>query len=210
MDFLYKAKRKKKTHVKDEEHFIPYQSTDKHTEDGLAINSFERQAMKASFSVMDRNPAGEIKMKPGLKKWDRVKKKMVVVQDPRAGKIKTESGAWIPASFKTGRYTEWKEKSKIEEQLQREADSEDDTFKPLSHEKRYPVGRHARHNAKVEAKKRIGSDKELRNPEQIVKRRIRLENIKKKLSENTAKKAENRKKSMRKNQKPKRKGGKRK
>lgn len=207
MDDLYtqtsKKKKKTKTNTKDSENFIPYQSADKHTEDGLAINNFERQAMKAEFSVIDRE-TNEVRHKPGMKKWDRIKKKMVAVQDPRANKIRTESGAWIPASFKTGRYTDWKEKTKIEEQLAKEAGSDDDTFKPLSHEKRYPVSRHARHNAKVEAKKRAGTgaDKELRTPEQIVKSRMRLEFIKKRNAENTERKAENRKRSMRKTQRP--------
>ncbi|KAH8365925.1 hypothetical protein KR093_007392, partial [Drosophila rubida] len=208
MDSLYadkSKKKKRKLQVKDEENYIPYQSADKHTEDGLAINSFERQARNAEFSVVDRSRTQETQHKPGLKKWDRIKKKMVSVQDPRSNKIRTESGAWIPASFKTGRYSEWKEKSKIEEQLQREnADSDDDNFKPLSHAQRYPVGRHARHNAKLELKKRISSnDKEMRRPEQIVKSRMRLEFIKRRHEENTTKKAENRKRSMRKNQRPK-------
>ncbi|XP_023299778.2 ATP-dependent RNA helicase DDX54 [Lucilia cuprina] len=209
MDDLYKEKpkrqktHKKNTNVKDTENFIPYQSADKHTEDGLAINSFERQAMKAEFSVIDRE-TNEVRHKPGLQKWDRIKKKMVSVQDPRAGKIRTESGAWIPASFKTGRYSTWKEKTKIEEQVAKEAGSDDDSFKPLSHEKRYPVSRHARHNAKVEEKKRAGTGmgKELRTPEQIVKSRMRLEFIKRRNAENTERKAENRKRSMRKNQRP--------
>ncbi|XP_046868182.1 ATP-dependent RNA helicase DDX54 isoform X1 [Drosophila willistoni] len=207
MDNLYKEKpkKRKKSNVKDTEHYIPYQSADKHTEDGLAINSFERQAQNAEFSVMDRNQT-EVKHKPGLKKWDRIKKKMVSVQDPRSNKIRTESGAWIPASFKTGRYTEWKEKSKIEEQLQREnaGNEADEDFKPLSHAQRYPVGRHARHNVKIELKKRLtgGNDTEMRRPEQIVKSRMRLEFIKKRNEDNAERKAENRKRSMRKSQRP--------
>ncbi|XP_018784942.1 PREDICTED: ATP-dependent RNA helicase DDX54 [Bactrocera latifrons] len=211
LEDLYKdkKKKKKKTHAKDNEHYIPYQSADKHTEDGLAINSFERQAMNAEFSVVDRDNSSDFRPKPGMKKWDRIKKKMVSVQDPRAGKIRTESGAWIPASFKTGRYSDWKEKSKIEEQLQRENDGDDDGFKPLSHEKRYPVGQHARHNAKVAAKQRAGGVNELRHPEQIVKARMRLEFIKKRNADNAVRKAENRKRSMRKNQRGKvKKGGK--
>lgn len=208
MDALYankSKKKKRKMQVKDEENYIPYQSADKHTEDGLAINSFERQARNAEFSVVDRSRTQETQHKPGLKKWDRIKKKMVSVQDPRSNKIRTESGAWIPASFKTGRYNEWKEKSKIEEQLQREnAGSDDDNFKPLSHSQRYPVGRHARYNAKLELKKRIsGNDKEMRKPEQIVKSRMRLDFIKRRNEDNTTKKAENRKRSMRKSQRPK-------
>ncbi|KAH8379119.1 hypothetical protein KR009_003133, partial [Drosophila setifemur] len=207
MDALYKQKPKKKkrlTNTKDTENYIPYQSADKATEDGLAINTFERQAQNAEFSVVDRS-AQEVKHKPGLKKWDRIKKKMVSVQDPRANKIRTESGAWIPASFKTGRYTAWKEKSKIEDQPQREtAGSDDDNVKPLSHAQRYPVSRHARHNVKLELKKRLGSnDKEMRRPEQIVKSRMRLEFIKKRNEDNAERKSENRKRSMRKSQRPK-------
>lgn len=208
-DLYNDKKKKKKTHAKDSENYIPYQSADKHTEDGLAINSFERQAMNAEFSVVDRDNSADFRAKPGMKKWDRIKKKMVSVQDPRAGKIRTESGAWIPASFKTGRYSDWKEKSKIEEQLQHENGNDDDGFKPLSHAKRYPVGRQARHNAKEAAKKHAGGDNELRHPEQIVKARMRLEFIKKRNAENTLRKAQNRKRSMRKNQRTKvKKGGK--
>jgi len=43
-------------------------------------------------------------------------------QDPKAKKIRTESGVWIPATYKTNRYNVWKEKSKINE-----SDSADDS-----------------------------------------------------------------------------------
>ncbi|XP_067644860.1 ATP-dependent RNA helicase DDX54 [Eurosta solidaginis] len=210
LEDLYKdKKKKKKNYVKDTENYIPYQSVDKNTEDGLAMDSFERQAMNAEFSVIDRDNTTDFRHKPGMKKWDRIKKKMVSVQDPRSGKIRTESGAWIPASFKTGRYNDWKEKSKIEEQIQREAETDDDGMKPLSHKQRYPVGQHARHNAKMVVKQRAGGgENELRHPEQIVKARLRLEFIKKRNTQNAIRKAENRKRSMRKNQRAKvKKGG---
>lgn len=45
------------------------------------------------------------------------------MQDARAGKIKTESGTWIPASFKSNRYAQWKEKTKAD---QDESDNEDE------------------------------------------------------------------------------------
>jgi len=120
---------------------------------------------------------------------------MVSVEDPRSGKIRTESGIWIPSSFKTGRYVEWKEKTKIEEQIYR---NEEDA--PLTHAKRYPISRHARYNAKVEAKKRVGlpSETELKNPDQIVKERIRIELSKNRERINKLKKEENRKKHMKK------------
>lgn len=136
-DSLYDKKRKMKKpkrsvrpSVKDE-NYIPYQSSDKHTEDGLAINSFEQQAQKAEFSLTDK--AEEIKFKPGAKKWDRIRKKMVPVQDPRAGKIRTESGIWIPATYKTGRYADWKEKTKIEEQVHKEFEDDENCKQYLYH-----------------------------------------------------------------------------
>lgn len=184
------SKSRKKTGAKkDLENYIPYQSADKHTEEGFAINNFDRQAQNAEFSIVDK--AQTVKYSQGMKKWDRVKKKMVSVQDPRIGKIRTESGLWIPATYKTGRYKDWKEKTKIEEQVWRE---EEGNEAPLSHEQRYPVSRHARHNAKVEAKKRMGVDSELRNPEQIVKKRLRVEFAKKRELDNRIKKLQNKKK----------------
>lgn len=102
-----------------DENYIPYNAADKHTEDGLAINSFEQQAQNAEFSVSNKADE-QVKFKPGQKKWDRIKKKMVPIQDPRSGKIRTESGIWIPATYKTNRYADWKEKTKIEEQVHRE------------------------------------------------------------------------------------------
>lgn len=128
IDELYEKKKKKKKNVKklrlskptrDTEHYIPYHSSDKHTEDGLAINSFERQAQNAELSISN-NTQEQANYKPGQKKWDRIKKKMVSVENPRAGKIRTESGIWIPATYKTGRYSEWKEKTKTEDMLHQE------------------------------------------------------------------------------------------
>lgn len=104
--------------IRDTEHYVPYHSSDKHTEEGLAINSFERQAQNAELSIS--NNTQDMHYKPGQKKWDRIKKKMVTVENPRAGKIRTESGIWIPATYKTGRYAEWKEKTKTEDMLHQE------------------------------------------------------------------------------------------
>lgn len=118
-DSLYKKNKKVKKQTRDVDHYIPYQSSDKHTEDGLAINNFERQARAAELSITASGDQ-ETKFRPGQKKWDRLRKKMVSVENPRNGKIRTESGIWIPATYKTGRYADWKEKTKIEEQVQNE------------------------------------------------------------------------------------------
>lgn len=124
IDQLYEKKKSKNKKfkaskaVRDTENYIPYHSSDKHTEEGLAINSFERQAQNAELSIS--NNTQEAHYKPGQKKWDRIKKKMVSVENPRAGKIRTESGIWIPATYKTGRYADWKEKTKTEDMVHQE------------------------------------------------------------------------------------------
>lgn len=46
-------------------------------------------------------------------------------QDPKEKKIRTESGVWIPATYKTNRYNVWKEKNKIDENVS-EDDSEEE------------------------------------------------------------------------------------
>lgn len=47
-------------------------------------------------------------------------------QDPKAKKIRTESGVWIPATYKTNRYNMWKEKSKVDEN-DSESDNEEES-----------------------------------------------------------------------------------
>lgn len=49
-------------------------------------------------------------------------------------KIRDESGAWIPATYKSKRYAQWKEKSKVEENCT--ADGEDDSDNDLEPQKR--------------------------------------------------------------------------
>ncbi|XP_055690652.1 ATP-dependent RNA helicase DDX54 [Lutzomyia longipalpis] len=202
----YKASKESKQDVqklegkktKQDQPWIPYHSADKHTEDGLAVNFFSREANDAILNVAPDNADG-IKIARKLKKWDRVKKKMVPVQDPREGKIRTESGVWIPKTYKTNRYEEWKERTKIEES---QRDDEDDVKV-----EKYPTKQWARHNINIKAKKRK-ADLDLRDPNQIVKKRIRLENLKNKQMANEKKNVQKRKMgAFRKGGKAKGKGG---
>lgn len=176
-----KRRRKKKKKVKafepsemrDKDFYIPHQPSDKVTEDGFAINSFTRDAQKAEFSVAGDTADGQ-RLNRTLQRWDRKKKKMVNVDDPRAGKIRTEHGVWIAASYKTDRYAKWKERSKIDEQVDREADSDHEEMKP-QFKKGHPHTHWGRHNAKVDHMKRI--DPELKNKEQLMKQRMRKERV---------------------------------
>ncbi len=55
------------------------------------------------------------------KKWDPVKKKYVA-NNNKEKMIKSESGQWIPVSYKSGRYQKWQEKSKQRAELEDEDD----------------------------------------------------------------------------------------
>lgn len=227
-DSLYKKSKKLKkarqTSSRDSEYYVPYQSSDKHTEDGLAINNFGRQAQAAELSITTAGDQ-EVKHRPGQKKWDRLRKKMVAVENPRNGKIRTESGVWIPATYKTGRYAEWKEKTKIEEQVHSEFRGEhlgrfseihffyetiilirlQFSFSPpiaKSHEDKYPVARWKRHMLKQEMKGRLPSkESELKNTDQIVRERLRLELIRNREKVNKKMKDVNRKRTAKKQNK---------
>lgn len=192
------AKRPRRTAAAKDENYIPYASADKHTEDGLAINSFEQQAKNAEFSIS--NKVEEVStFRPGQQRWDRLKKKMVPMVDPRAGKIRTESGIWIPATYKTNRYADWKEKTKVEEQVHRELDESGEQTQPKP---KFPETRWGRHMANKE-KKAAGAPRsngrkapgsELRSADQIVRERMRLDHIKRKETSNKIKKVASRKK----------------
>ncbi|KAI4495341.1 hypothetical protein M0804_001542 [Polistes exclamans] len=182
---LYKnTKKKKRLAKKDEEFYIPYSAPDKHTENGLAVNNFTTEAEKVQLDLMADNEES-LRLQTQLKKWDRKKKKMITINnDPKAGKIRTESGAWIPATYKTNRYTQWKEKSKID--AVDDEDSEEESPKlqkyacfDIKKEKRLvtvqtDANTHwARHNQKI--KEKVKGKSELKRPEQILKARKLLE-----------------------------------
>ncbi|XP_035725205.1 ATP-dependent RNA helicase DDX54-like [Vespa mandarinia] len=168
---LYKnTKKKKRLATKDEEFYIPYSAPDKHTEDGLAVNNFMTEAEKVQLDLTADNEES-LRLQTQLKKWDRKKKKMITINnDPKAGKIRTESGAWIPATYKTNRYTQWKEKSKVDAMADEDSEEESLQLQKLQTN----VNTHwARHNQKI--KEKVKAKSELRRPEQILKARKLLE-----------------------------------
>ena len=56
-------------------------------------------------------------------RWDAKKKKYVRADVNDKKKIKTESGVWIPASYKSNRYAKWKERSKLAQMQVKKAPS---------------------------------------------------------------------------------------
>ncbi|CAL1544843.1 unnamed protein product [Lymnaea stagnalis] len=102
-------KKKKQKSVKpvvviDKENYIQYRPADYASEKGLSIsNTFERQATSA---VLDFTNEDDNKTNTKKRHWDRKKKKFVTdsgVQEKK-NKIKTESGNWISASYKSNAY----------------------------------------------------------------------------------------------------------
>ncbi|CAK9831646.1 ATP-dependent RNA helicase DDX54 [Anthophora retusa] len=172
LDDLYKPSKKKKRSVtRDEEFFIPYSAPDKHTEEGLAVNSFNTEAEKVQMDLTADNEESQ-RLQAQIKKWDRKKKKMVTINKERKiSKIRTESGAWLPVTYKSNRYSAWKEKSKIDATN----DDDDSEEEPSQAQKLYTTANThwARHNRKV--KEKIKRNKELKRPEEILKARKLLE-----------------------------------
>ncbi|CAF1294999.1 unnamed protein product [Rotaria sordida] len=178
-------KKKKNRRDVDKEFFIPYQPADFKREKGLEIQSFEHQTNEA---VMDlTNDDGTQIRGPTVQKtkWDRKKKKFVTVgqNDSKTKKVKTESGQWIQASYKTNAYKKWLNKSKIlDKELpdSRRNKSEhhinDDDIssaqaKPRQFQQRVKQLMN-RQKTQLKAKgQQMPSHSELKKPEQIVKKR---------------------------------------
>merc|ERR1712179_731033 len=99
-------------HLKDESNYIPYQPADQHTEAGYSMMSgFSAQAHGAVLDLTGDDEE-ERRRKKGAVVWDKKSKKYVKVQDDKK-RIKTESGVYISATYKTNRYAKWKERSKL-------------------------------------------------------------------------------------------------
>jgi len=110
---LSRKKKKQCRRNVDKEFFIPYQPADFNKERGLEIQSFEREANRAVMNLTNDDGTTESRQ-PGVQKtkWDRKKKKFINIQDNEK-KVKTESGQWIRASYKSDIYKKWLGKSKF-------------------------------------------------------------------------------------------------
>ncbi|KAF5295089.1 hypothetical protein FQA39_LY13240 [Lamprigera yunnana] len=163
----------KKQKTKDE-NYIPYVAPDKFTEEGMAINSFQNEASRAQMDLVADSTEDMYRVKQQMR-WDRKKKKMVGINpEPKSGKIQTESGKWIPATYKSYKYEEWKNRTKAADN---EDNSEDDQLNQNLNRGRR--GRWSKQNDKMKNK---NVKSELRTKDQIVKYKAIAE--KKKLRQN--------------------------
>jgi len=177
-----KRKKKENRVVKDDENFIGYQSKDHHSEAGYSmISGFEAEANKACLDLT-ADDGTLMKKKNTIMRWDAKKKKYVRSDangDENKKRIKTESGVWIPASYKTDRYKKWREKSKLNQMQEAEEakDQEDNNgdFKNKGKKRQYnglPSGHPAMKKAAMAGTgHKNGPKHELKRPEEILKQR---------------------------------------
>ena len=116
---------------------------------------------------------GEQRRKKGSMVWDKKSKKYVRVQDDKK-RVKTESGVYIAATYKTNRYAKWKERSKRAQQTE---EHEDESSKGQGDRKRHGGPLLSSHPAMKKARNAVPAHKkgprsEIQRPEQIMKKRV--------------------------------------
>ncbi|KAG6897896.1 hypothetical protein C0992_009380 [Termitomyces sp. T32_za158] len=138
---------------RDSEFYISHYQKGAATEKGYSLNdgaTFAQQAQSATFDLTgDDVVAGRQKRQSQLN-WDKKKKKFVQGNSVGADNVKlirTESGAKLPATYRSGRFDEWKAKTKTSLPKVGEAENGMNGRQP-----RESGGHRFRHNAVVQAK----------------------------------------------------------
>ncbi|CAA90465.1 ATP-dependent RNA helicase Dbp10 [Schizosaccharomyces pombe] len=108
--------KKKTTDFKDKEYYMShYAPKESIQETGYAINSGENFTTAARHAILDlTNDEGIEQSRKGGQRWDPKKKKFVnIINDEDGSKgspkiIRGESGVKLPATYRSGRFDEWK------------------------------------------------------------------------------------------------------
>nr|CAH8830661.1 unnamed protein product [Trichobilharzia regenti] len=129
--------------LEDVDFFVPYSRGDEITESGLSITGTKNQfCLEAAAASLDL-PTDELQQISGVKGshsrklvWDR-KGKRFTGADAAQGKanmkrIKTESGIWISASYKTDKYEQWLKQSKADIIAASTKSTEEDSYSPAA------------------------------------------------------------------------------
>lgn len=169
-------RKKKKREVVRDENYISHFASDQHTEMGMAVN-FNAGAESAQLELGVDSGDGA-RAHHAMLKWDRKRKKMVHV-DPDGGRkmIRTESGGRVPASYRSGRYEEWRKRNATDMGSDDEQSQSTNRKKSASEFRPHWV----KHNERVAKKSTEAKSKEFKNKQQIVKERLRKDKIKQKL-----------------------------
>merc|ERR1719220_2469420 len=136
------------------------------------MSGFSAQAHGAVLDLTGDDEE-ERRRKKGAVVWDKKSKKYVKVQDDKK-RIKTESGVYISATYKTNRYAKWKERSKLAQQTD---DQEESSSRGQGDRKRVGGPLPSSHPSMKKARNAVpahkkGPKSEIQKPEQIMKKRV--------------------------------------
>ncbi|XP_065897947.1 ATP-dependent RNA helicase DDX54-like [Dysidea avara] len=189
----WEQKKSRKTKTKefhDDEHYVPYTPADLHTERGLSLgmSGFEQQAAGAVLDLT-QDEERDMKKTKSIKKWDRKRKRFIGESETtKKKKLKTESGHWIDATYKSGIYEEWKSKHKVAQLCEGQPESSE--THPLPQQRR----RGKWHTKGSQQAIKGSAKRELRNADEILQ-------LRKKASRNRYKQMGKRDRSKRRQQK---------
>ncbi|CDW99160.1 hypothetical protein [Sporisorium scitamineum] len=110
---------------RDPNFYLSYEQEGSRSERGYSLNnprsggidSFIQQASAASFDLAgDDATLGTQTQRPNVTRWDSKKKKFIqgTVGADNKKMIRTESGVRLPASFRSGRFEEWKREKRVD------------------------------------------------------------------------------------------------
>ena len=176
-NYIPLGERKTKTPrvVRDESNYIPYQPADHHAETGYSLQTGFTAQVNGAVLDLTGDEDSEIRKRKGAVVWDKKSKKYVKVQDDKK-RIKTESGVYISATYKTNRYARWKERSKLAQQQETvEEDDQDGGRGTKRPNTRLPDSHPAMKKAKLAVRVGRKNKNEIRRPEQILKTRTEEE-----------------------------------
>ncbi|KAH9485411.1 ATP-dependent RNA helicase DBP10 [Psilocybe cubensis] len=137
---------------RDEDFYLSHYQKDANTEKGYSLtdgaSSFIRQASKVAFDLT--NDEGKAERSSNYQTWDKKKKKFIQGDGAGADNVKmvrTENGTRLPATFRSGRFDEWKNKSRVSLPRIGEVENLSSTNKASG-----PGGRRFKHHKIIEAK----------------------------------------------------------
>ena len=77
----------------------------------LAVNDVQTTSASAILDLIGDSTDLMRSQRKAEKKWDPMKKKYVA-NNNKEKMIRSETGQWVPVTYKTNRYEKWQEKSK--------------------------------------------------------------------------------------------------
>lgn len=119
-----RTKKAAPTSYRDPHFYLSYEQQGSTSERGYSLNnarshtdSFIQQASAVSFDLAgDDATLGTQSQRPNVTRWDSKKKNFIqaTVGADNKKMIRTESGVRLPASFRSGRYEDWKREKRID------------------------------------------------------------------------------------------------